>query len=508
MSFLNFNIRKDLRGCLIPIDAYYDLPFDIKRVFYIKHLDNMERGYHAHRKCEQVLVAIQGSFTLCLDYGDKIEEFNLDECNKGVYFPLYTWLVMKNFSKDCIIMVICSYEFDENEYIRDYDIFKKEAYEYRNPVKINNFSLSKQTKQIKQKVMKKVENIIDNTAFVMGKDVIDFENKFSKFNNSKYCIGVSNGCSALKIAISSLQLKKPKILVQANTYVAVPLVCEELKIPYDIIDIDNNLLLDLDKLENKIKELSQEPEFYFESNYDIVLVIVHLYGNCVDMDRLLNLKQKYNFKIVEDAAQAHGSSFKNKKLGTFGDLGCFSFYPSKNLGAMGEAGAIITNNEEYDKFCRLYRNYGSVERYKWEISGGNERMDNIQGGILSVKIDYLDEWNTNRRNLAGIYHTNLIENKKFKILKSISNCKSNYHLFIVIVENRDELKKYLENNNIMCAIHYPKPFYESIAYEHVKVENCEIMENVKDKLLSLPMYPELSGNEVEYVCEKINSFYE
>ena len=499
MSYTKFNIRKDLRGSLIPIDSYYNLPFDIKRVFYIKDLDNMERGFHAHRKCEQVLVAIQGSFTLCLDDSEKITEYKLNQPNLGVYFPLYHWLVMKNFTKDCIIMVLCSYEFDEGEYIRDYEMFKKEAYEYKNSTRIQNFSLSLQTKKIKQKVIKKIENIIDDTSFVMGKDVSEFETKFSEFNNSKYCIGVSNGCSALKIAINSLQLKNPKVLIQANTYVAVPLVCEELKIQYEIIDIDNNLLLDLNKLES---HLNLE-----NSHHDIIVVIVHLYGNCVDMNQLMNLKNKYNFKLIEDAAQAHGSTFNGKKLGSFGDLGCFSFYPSKNLGAMGEAGAIVTNNYDYDKFCRLYRNYGSVERYKWEITGGNERMDNIQGGILSVKLDHLEDWNNSRRKLAQVYYNNLLENDNFRILKSINNCKSNYHLFIVLVDNRDELKEYLENDNIGCAIHYPKPFYESAAYKHLKIENCKVMENLKDKLLSLPMYPELTKNEVEKVCDKINLFY-
>ena len=498
-KYLNFKIKTDLRGSLTAIDSEFDLPFNIKRIFYIQGVDNLERGFHAHRKCEQILVSLQGSFKLSLDNGKNITEYLLDKPNLGVHIPLYHWLKMSDFSKDCIILVICSYKFDEEEYIRDYDVFVEEV-RNRNSLIINNFSLKKQTEIIKKKVINKIESIIDKNEFTMGSDVKEFEDNFKKYNNSKYCIAVSNGCSALKIAIKSLELIKPKVITQANTYVAVPLVCEELFIPYSLIDIDNNLLLDLEKLENYFLENK-------DSEYEYIVLVVHLYGNSVNMDKLLELKRKYNFKLIEDSAQAHGSYFNDKKLGTFGELGCFSFYPSKNLGSFGEGGAIITNDEKYDRYCRLYRNYGMIEKYKWEITGANERMHNIQGGILNIKLDYLDEWNDNRRILAKLYYQNIKENDNLRILKPIYNCVSNIHLFILIVNNRNELKNYLEKNKISCAIHYPQPFYYTNAYKHIEINNCEKMEIYKDKLLTLPMYPELQKSEVLYVCEKINEFY-
>jgi dTDP-4-amino-4,6-dideoxygalactose transaminase len=495
-----FKEKCDKRGNLIAIDSEFDLPFSIKRVFYIKNMDNLERGFHAHRKCEQVLVAIEGSFTLILDNGEEITEFNLNKSNIGVHIPLYHWLKMKNFSKDCIIMVICSYKYDETEYIRDYDLFLNEINQNKKTNKITTFSLKDQTIFLKNKIMNKIENIIDRNEFVMGSEVKLFEEKFKLYNDSKHCIAVSNGCSALKIALKSLQLNNPRVLIQANTYVAVPLVCEELNIPYDILDIDDNLLLDINKLED-----------YFESkkdqSFDYIVVIVHLYGNSVNMDNIMALKDKHNFKLVEDAAQAHGSSFNGKKLGTFGDLGCFSFYPSKNLGAFGEGGAIVTDNESYAKFCNYYRNYGSIEKYKWEIIGSNERMHNLQGGVLSIKLEHLDEWNNKRNNLARIYINKLKENAKFKILKPIEGCSSNIHLFIVIVENRDELKRHLEQQLICCEIHYPRPFYETDAYKHVKVNDCMKMDIYKYKLLSLPIYPEFSEENVIFICNTINEFY-
>jgi dTDP-4-amino-4,6-dideoxygalactose transaminase len=497
-EYIHFKIKGDLRGVLTAIDSEFDLPFNIKRIFYIQGVDNLERGFHAHKKCELVLVAIQGSFKLILDNGCEEKEFILNKSNIGVHIPLYHWLKMSDFTTDCIILVICSYKYDENEYIRDYNVFLEEV--NTKELSVNNFSLKKQTELLKKDMINKIENIIDKNEFTMGKDVVEFEENFKKYNDSTYCIAVSNGCAALKIAIKALELKNPKVITQANTYVAVPLSCEELKVSYELIDIDDNLLLDLEKLENYL-ENNKNPE------YDIIVLIVHLYGNSVNMDKLLELKNKYSFKLIEDSAQAHGSSYNNKKLGTFGDLGCFSFYPSKNLGSFGEGGAILTNNDKYDKYCRLYRNYGMTEKYKWEIIGANERMHNIQGGILNIKLNYLKQWNNNRIELAKIYYKNIKENNDLKILKPINSCVSNIHLFILIVKNRNELKQYLEKNKISCAIHYPQPFYYTDAYKHIEINNCDKMEIYKDKLLTLPMYPELEKSEVLYVCEKINEFY-
>ena len=499
-----FKLNNDLRGNLVAVDS--DLPFQLKRFFYISNLENLERGFHAHKKCEQILIPMQGSFTLVLNDGCEEQEFFLDKSNEGIHIPLFTWLKMKNFSIDCIILVICSYKYDETEYIRDYDVFLEEVRKNKIPKSINNFSLQVQTKMIKSEVMNKISEVIDANEFVMGSEVLKFENEFSNYIGTKHCICVSNGCSALKIAIKSLNLKNPKILTQSNTYVAVPLVCEELNIPYDLIDIDDNLLLDLIKLEEVLIKNNSESEYWYEGKHDLVVIVVHLYGNSVDMNKLAELKTKYNFKLIEDAAQAHGSLFDNLKLGSFGDLACFSFYPSKNLGAFGEGGAIVTNDEEYEKYCRMYRNYGSIERYKWEIIGSNERMHNIQGAILSIKLKYLDGWNSMRNNLSLIYNINLKENDFFRILKPINKCSSNNHLFIIIVENRDDLKKYLEENNIKCAIHYPKPFYDEVAYNHKRVLS-EKMELYKDKLLTLPMYPELPEDDVLLICEAINNFY-
>ena len=195
--------------------------------------------------------------------------------------------------------------------------------------------------------------------------------------------------------------------------------------------------------------------------------------------------------------------FNNKKLGTFGEIGCFSFYPSKNLGSFGEGGAIITNNEEYCNFSKKYRNYGCIKKYEWELKGFNERMHNIQAAVLDVKLKYLDQWNIKRQKLANIYIDHLKNNKTIRLPIIHNQCDSNYHLFVIITDKRNELKKYLEQNNIQCAIHYPKPFYESIAFNEMNELHFETMDNIKNNLLSLPMYPELEEYKVLHLCEHL-----
>ena len=501
---ITFKKVKDLRGNLIAIDSINDLPFDIKRIFYINNVDNLPRGFHSHKKCEQILVPIQGSFDLHVELksGEK-KVFTLNKDNVGLYIPILSWISMENFSSGCILMVICSYKYDEDEYIRNYGDYLEIIREEKKKDKlIKNFDLTIQTKKYKKEIMNKIEDIIDNNSFTLGKELKEFENNFANYNNVKYCVGVSNGTSALKIAYHALELDSDniEIIVQANTYIAVPLVVNELKLKMNIIDIDENLLLDLNKLELFLDENK-------ENNKTYVLFLVHLYGYCVNMNKLMELKEKYNFYLIEDTAQAHGSEFNGKKLGSFGEIGCFSFYPSKNLGAYGEGGAIITNKESYYNYALKYRNYGCIAKYEWEIKGFNERMHNIQSAILDIKLKYLDSCNENRRKLANIYIENLKDNKLIKIPKLHENCKSNYHLFVIITNKRDELKEYLEENNVQCAIHYPRAFYKSEAFKELNDLHLDNMEELKDNLLSLPMYPELEEEKVIHICELINNYY-
>ncbi len=496
IKIITFFKREDIRGVLIPIESYKDVPFNIERVFFIKNTDEHPRGFHAHMKTEQVLVPVSGSFKVELTDGKDMQTYNLTKDNEGLYFPVGIWLKMYDYSSDCIIFVICSYEYDEKEYIRNFGDFLKYRTRQEQSIKsIQRFDLQKQTKLIQKELYHSVKNVINNNAFVLGKDLQIFEDNFAKYIGAKFCVGCSNGTAAMVCALKALQLQpNDEVIVQSNTYIAAPLAIELCKLKIKIVDIDNTLHLDLDELEKNLTEKIK------------VVLIVHLYGGSADMGRLLELKRRYGFYLIEDAAQAHGSLYNGKKLGTFGELGCFSFYPSKNLGSFGEGGCITTNIEKYANYAKLYCNYGSKQKYVWEIKGSNERMHNIQAAVLNVKLQYLDYWNQQRNILAEIYNEQLSRISQITIPANNTKVYRNYHLYIILIENRDQLLEYLGEQNIHCAIHYPGTFYKSTAFQELNQLTFKADE-YKKKLLSLPMYPELSIKKVNKVCDTIHEYY-
>lgn len=493
---LKFNKKSDHRGSLIPIESLKDLPFNMERLFYIKGLNDEPRGFHSHRKTVQVIVTLNGSFTIDTIHNNVTETFTLDSDDEGLLLPVDTWVKMYNFSEDCIILVLCSYHYDEKEYVRDFEIFKSlQSSVTDNVIRCFEMVDYNNHPQLKLDLHRRIQDVISRNAFVLGKELETFESNFAKYLDTPYCVGVSNGTSALVCALKALDLPlNSEIIVQSNTYIAAPLAIEMANHTIKVVDIDDNLNLDLDLLEQSITDKTR------------AVIVVHLYGMCPDMNRLLELKRKYGFYLIEDAAQAHGSTFENKKLGTFGDIGCFSFYPSKNLGSFGEGGCVVTNNQNYYEFAKRYRNYGSVEKYKWELKGANERMHNIQGTILDAKLPYLDEWNNKRITIAQVYDENLKNLSAIQIPKNHEKCVRNYHLYVILSKQREELMNFLKENNIFCAIHYPETFYKSDAFSELNHLNYKA-DIFKNQLVSLPMHTELTVEDARKVCNTIKKFY-
>ena len=496
IKIITFFKREDIRGVLIPIESYKDVPFNIERVFFIKNIDEYPRGFHAHMRTEQILVPVSGSFRVELTDGQDVQTYNLTIDNEGLYIPVGIWLKMYDYSSDCIIFVICSYEYEESEYIRNVgDFLKYRDQQTKNQAPIKCFDLQQQTRGIKKELYQSIKKVIDNGAFVLGEDLQIFEDRFAKYTGAKFCVAYSNGTAAMVCALKMLPINPgDEVIIQSNTYIAAPLAIELCRLKIKIVDIDDTLHLDLDELEKNLTEKTT------------VVLIVHLYGGSADMNRLMKLKAAHGFYLIEDAAQAHGSMYDNKKLGTFGDIGCFSFYPSKNLGALGEGGCIVTNVEQYAKYARLYRNYGSEQQYVWEIKGSNERMHNIQAAILNVKLQYLDQWNQQRNNLAKIYNERLCKMPQIIIPANNDKVYRNYHLYVILVEKRDQLLRYLGEHDIQCAVHYPVTLHKSKAFQELNQLNFKA-DIYKKKLLSLPIYPELSIANVNRVCDMIEEYY-
>jgi len=366
-------------------------------------------------------------------------------------------------------------------------------------MKIKFLDLNKNYKNIKEEITNKINTLLENTDFIKGEDVSKFENNFAKYIGSKYCIGVANGTDALEIAIKSLNLPpNSEIITQANTFISTCFSITNNNHKLVLVDCnEDNYMINVDKIEKKITKNTK------------AIIPVHLYGYTAAMDKIINIAKKYNLYIIEDCAQAHGASYMDRKVGTFGDIGCFSFYPGKNLGAYGDAGCIITNNENLYKNIKLIHNLGSEKKYYHIRDGRNSRLDTLQAAVLNIKLEYLDIWNTNRTICAELYDKYLHDVIEIELPNKVQMCKPVYHLYVIKTKTRDKLREFLAENNIETGIHYPICIPYTEVYSNI-INNKEEYINSKvnsEQMLSLPMYPELTELEIKYVCNHIKKFY-
>ena len=368
---------------------------------------------------------------------------------------------------------------------------------------IKFLDLKKQYESIKKEIDNTIQNVINDTAFVGGYYLEEFENNFASYCDSKYCIGVGNGTDALQIALWSLDLpKNSEVIVPANSFIATSeaVTLNNLKIVFADCKEDYTIC------PKSIKKLI--------TKNTSCIIPVHLYGQPCDMQEIMNIAKEYNLKVIEDSAQAHGATLRSKgekeqrskgqKVGSFGDLATFSFYPGKNLGAYGDGGAIVTNDESLANRCKMYANHGRSSKFAHEIEGLNSRLDGLQAGILNVKLKYLDSWIKRRNEIANYYLKNITNpNIILPIIKP--DITHVYHLFVIRNKNRDKLKQYLQDNNIQSGIHYPTALPKLEAYKYYTQDCSDFFAcNIDSELLSLPIGEHLNYKEVKAVVDIIN----
>lgn len=351
-------------------------------------------------------------------------------------------------------------------------------------------------KEFELKFREKVNVFLEKGWYVLGDEVKVFEEKFAEYCNSKYCIGVANGLDALELGLLVCNFSpNSEIIVSSNTYIAtilaiinaghIPILVEPNIVTYNI---DENLI------EEKITKKTR------------AIMVTHLYGQIAQMDVICEIAEKYGLEIIEDCAQAHGATLNGKMAGTYGKIGAFSFYPTKNLGALGDAGAIITNNDKIYEKLKALRNYGSEKKYFNKFIGRNSRLDELQAAFLNVKLPFLNKINNHKRELATLYNTQLTDNviKPIEIVNSVHV----YHIYNIRTNRRDELKQYLLDNGIHTEIHYPLSPNKQEGYQKY-FANIEfpISEEIHGTTLSLPISYATSQKEAERVIEKINNFF-
>ncbi|MCW3127499.1 MAG: Glutamine--scyllo-inositol transaminase [Bacteroidetes bacterium] len=352
--------------------------------------------------------------------------------------------------------------------------------------------------KLQKEIQLKLSALIEKSDFILGAEVDLFEKEYAQVSETKYCIGISNGLDALKISLKAAGIGKgDEVIVPANTYIAsifaildagaTPVLAEPDKTTYNIT------------AENIKSAITPRTK---------AVMPVHLYGQPCDMDAIMEMAEQNKILVIEDNAQAQGAEYKGRRTGSFGHMNATSFYPSKNLGAMGDAGAITTNSETLDRSARLLRNVGCGSKYHHEVVGYNARMDTMQAGVLNSKLPYLNEWNKERKEIASRYIHNLKECSSIILPEAIDGAEHVYHLFVIRLRERDALQQYLTQNEIQTLIHYPVPCHLQPALGHLgfKKGQFPVTEELSQTCLSLPVFIGMTESQIDFVSENIIAF--
>lgn len=361
---------------------------------------------------------------------------------------------------------------------------------------ISFLDLHRQYSQIKLEIDEAIKKVVNQQYFILGEELNLFEKEFSAYLGSNYVVGVGSGTDAIILALRALGIHKgDEVITQPNSFIATTLAITELGATPVFVDINpETYQIDVDKIESKITKRTK------------VILPVHLYGAPCEISQIMNIAKKHNLFVIEDSCQSHGSTFDGKMTGTFGDIGTFSFYPGKNLGAYGDGGALCTDNKAiYEKLIKL-RNYGQTKKYHHESIGLNSRLDELQASILRVKLKHLNHWNKIRNNIAQEYVEGLINIKTQKI---VHNSISNYHIFVIEVENRNKMIEDLTHCGIQTLIHYPCPIHLQKCYSYLgyKINSFPITELAAKRIISIPIYSELTNLEVQHIISTVNRCY-
>ncbi|KKQ01736.1 MAG: Glutamine-scyllo-inositol transaminase [Candidatus Roizmanbacteria bacterium GW2011_GWA2_36_23] len=362
--------------------------------------------------------------------------------------------------------------------------------------------LKTQYKNNKTEIDNAISTVISNSHFIQGEEVKLFEKEFSQYVNAQDCITVNSGTDALILGIKNLQLSTgDEIIIPANTFIATAIGATQNGLKPVFVDIDeNDFGINLDDLKKKINSRTK------------AIIVVHLYGQPDKIDEIKKIIKNSRQKIylIEDACQAHGALYKNKKVGNFGIFSAFSFYPGKNLGAYGDGGALIVNNSKLAKKLRLAREYGQKKKYYHDTLGVNSRLDTIQAAILRVKLKYLDIWNEKRKQAALMYSDNLKKLYPLVITPKIfRDRQSVYHLYVIRTKKRNQLIKYLNDRGIQALIHYPIPLHRQKAFSYLKYKKGDfpVTDMISDQIISLPIFPEIKKEQILFIVKSIYNFY-
>ena len=364
-------------------------------------------------------------------------------------------------------------------------------------MKVPFLDLATQYKTLQADFDSAILDVCSKASFILGPEVAAFEQAFATFIESKHSVGLASGTDALRLAFEALQIGSgDEVIVPANTFVATAIGVLETGATPVLVDVDpHTYLMDYNKLESARTSRTK------------AICPVHLYGRACDMDQVMSFAKRHGLAVVEDTAQAHGARWNGRRVGTFGEMGCFSFYPGKNLGAFGDAGGVVTDRDDLAQQVRKLRNYGSEIKYQHPEKGMNSRLDSIQAAVLSVKLKHLAEWNARRWRVAEMYRSRLqdYQSETF-VLPDIRTPEEHvFHLFVIQVDERDRIAKELMERGIGTVVHYPIPFHLQGGYKKLGYSEGDfpVAEGLAKRILSLPIYPEITEEQIAYVSDTL-----
>ena len=367
-------------------------------------------------------------------------------------------------------------------------------------MKVNFLDLKAQYHSIQDEIDAAIKNVLESSAFAAGPFVKSFEENFAAAHKARFCVGVNNGTAALHAALMALDIKHgDEVIVPANTFFATPEAVTLAGATPVFVDCDPDYYnMDANLLEKAITKKTK------------AIIAVHLYGQPAQLDKIKAVADEHNLRLIEDCAQAHLAEFKSTPIGTTGVLGCFSFYPGKNLGAYGEGGAILTNDRELYEKLMMIRDHGSAQKYHHDIIGHNYRLEGIQGAILDVKLKHLPKWTEKRRANARHYQKYLAGVSSVALPAEMAEAKHVYHLYVIRSARREALQEFLKEKQIFTGIHYPIPCHLQKAYSELSYKRGDfpVTEEYADQILSLPMSEQLGEEEIAYVADMVKEFFD
>jgi dTDP-4-amino-4,6-dideoxygalactose transaminase len=487
-------------GILGVAEVSKHIGFPVHRAYYIRDVPTGEsRGAHGHKALRQCFLCLRGSVSLSISKHGRTETVELTRPSQAAVVPAGCWRDLSNFSEDSVIIVLASDEYDEGDYIRDHDAFLRWDAGDEPVTSVAYLDLGRASREIGAEMELAIRRVVRSGCLIGGPEVADFESRFARYSGTSHMVGLGNGLDALVLALKAWGIGPgDEVIVPAHTFVATSLAVDEVGATPVLVDVEpDSGLMDMGLVAGLLTERTR------------AIVPVHLYGHPADMDGLRAVIGGRDIRILEDACQAHGARYKGRRCGGLGDAAAFSFYPTKNLGALGDGGALLTADPAMADAVRMMANYGSREKYRHEVAGRNSRLDPLQAAVLSTKLDHLDGWNARRSQLALRYFHGLADVRGLELPGVRAWAEPVWHVFPVRAPGvRDELRAFLAEGGVGTNIHYPIPVHLQPCYAgRWQAGDFPVAEALARSLLSLPLDPSHTDRDIDFVIARVREFF-